>query len=65
MGHERVSILRIACGPFVLGAEGRVKLTTPSAMDAESVQRRATSRLVNGLVEIAKGGKMSIGMDNS
>jgi hypothetical protein len=46
---DRVSVFRIACGPFVLGHEGRIKLNTPSADDA--VQKRATWNLANGLVE--------------
>ena len=63
MGHERVRVLRIACGPFVLGAEGRVKLTAPSPVDGENVQRVATWNLVNGLVGIAIGGKLTRGED--
>jgi hypothetical protein len=57
MNHERVRILRIACGAFVLGAEGRIKLTEP--LGADSVQTRSTWNLVNGVVTIAKGGRMS------
>ena len=63
MGHERVSVLRIACGPFVLGSEGRVKFTAPSAVDEKNVQRRATWSLVDDLVGIARGGKLSVGND--
>ena len=53
--HEKVRILRIACGAFVLGAEGRIKLTEPAV---DSVQTRSTWNLVEGLVGISKGGKM-------
>jgi hypothetical protein len=63
MGHESVSVLRIACGPFVLGSEGRVKFTAPSSMDGKNVQRRATWSLVDGIVGIARGGKLSVGKD--
>jgi hypothetical protein len=54
--HEKVRISRIACGAFVLGAEGRVKLTEPTGSDA--VQLRGTRNLVDGLVGIATGGTM-------
>lgn len=63
MEHERVHILRIACGAFVLGAEGRVKLTESSGTD--TVQTRSTWNLVDGLVGIAKGGKLSTGKDGT
>ena len=56
--HVKVRILRIACGAFVLGAEGRVKLTEPGV---DAVQMRSTWNLVDGLVGIANGGKISIG----
>ena len=57
MKHERVRVLRIACGAFVLGVEGRVKLTEPSGID--SMQTRSTWNLVDGLIGIAKGGKLA------
>lgn len=63
MRNERVRILRIACGAFVLGAEGRIKLTELSGVD--SVQTRSTWNLVDGLVGISKGGKMSTGLDTT
>jgi hypothetical protein len=57
--HERVKILRIACDAFVLGAEGKVKFLYPGVdEDAHSAQRRATRRLVNGLIETARGTPM-------
>ena len=61
MEHERIQILRIACGAFVLGAEGRVKLTEPPEID--TAQTRSTWSLVGGLFGIAKGGKLSAGKD--
>jgi hypothetical protein len=58
--HERVKIVRIACGAFVLGGDGRVKLTPPSGLDdGDNPQSRATRRLVNDLVRIAAGGALS------
>ncbi|PSS16529.1 hypothetical protein M430DRAFT_245404 [Amorphotheca resinae ATCC 22711] len=63
MRHESVKILKIACGSFVLGAEGKAKLTEPSISDGGDVQRRATGMLVEKLIELAKGGKMSTGID--
>ncbi|KAE9371458.1 hypothetical protein N431DRAFT_426113 [Stipitochalara longipes BDJ] len=60
MADERVKILRIACGAFVLGSEGRVKITQPlSNADGDSPQSRATRRLVNDLVGAASGGALS------
>jgi hypothetical protein len=57
--HERVKILRIACDAFVLGAEGKVKFLHPGVdEDANSAQRRATRRLVNGLIDVARGTPM-------
>ncbi|KAG0646310.1 hypothetical protein D0Z07_8406 [Hyphodiscus hymeniophilus] len=53
--HEKIRILRIACGAFVLGAEGRIKLTEPTV---QSAQMRSTWNLVDGLIGIAKGGGM-------
>lgn len=63
MGHERLGILRIACGSFVLGAEGRVKLTAPTVVGGLDFQRLATWNLVDGLVEVGKGGKLSSGKE--
>lgn len=54
--HERVRIVRIACGAFVLGAEGKVKFSSPlGGDDLGSQQLRATRGLVDGLVQIAAG----------
>jgi hypothetical protein len=60
MADERVKIVRIACGAFVLGGEGRVKITQPlSNADGNSSQSRATRRLVNDLTSVASGGTLS------
>lgn len=60
MKHERVKIVRVACGAFVLGAEGKIKLTQPTSSEDEiSPQRRATRRLINGLVFAAVGGSLA------
>lgn len=57
--HERVRIVKIACGAFVLGVEGKVKLSVPIGGDeSESQQLRATRGLVDGLVRIAAGGTL-------
>lgn len=55
LSHEKVKIVKIACGAFVLG-EGRLKLTQPpSGENEEGGQYRATRQLLNGLVDIALG----------
>jgi hypothetical protein len=60
MADERVKVVRIACGAFVLGSEGRVKITQPlSTPGGNSPQSRATRRLVNGLISVAAGGTLS------
>ncbi|CZR67768.1 uncharacterized protein PAC_17667 [Phialocephala subalpina] len=60
MRHEGVKIVRVACGAFVLGAEGKIKLTQPtSSQDEISPQRRATRRLINDLVAAAVGGALA------
>ncbi|KAH6676792.1 kinetochore complex Sim4 subunit Fta1-domain-containing protein [Halenospora varia] len=53
--HEKVLISRIACDAFVLGAEGKIKTFLPATTDEESPQPRATKRLLNGLIHLAKG----------
>lgn len=53
ISHEKVKIVKIACGAFVLG-EGRLKLTQPSIGEHEhGGQYRATRQLLNNLVKIA------------
>ena len=56
--HERVKIVRISSGAFVLGAEGKMKLSTPAGDELGSHQLRATRGLVDGLVRIASGGML-------
>lgn len=47
--HERVRILRISCGAFVLGAEGRVKITQPiKGLTDSDAHERATRQFVDG-----------------
>lgn len=59
MADERVKVVRIACGAFVLGGEGRVKITQPlSSADGNNSQSRATRRLLNGLISVATGGSL-------
>jgi Kinetochore complex Sim4 subunit Fta1 len=57
--HEDVNILRVACGAFVLGAEGKVKLTEPIASGAENIQGHATAILIDELIRLAEGQIMS------
>ncbi|KAH9213261.1 kinetochore complex Sim4 subunit Fta1-domain-containing protein [Leptodontidium sp. 2 PMI_412] len=60
--HEKVRIVRIACGAFVLGAEGKVKLThLTGAVDEGSSRGAATRRLVNGFMGHAASGSLSAG----
>ena len=56
--HQRVNVFTIACAAFVLGAEGKLKLTAPTATDVAGIQNRATWNLANGLVETARGRDM-------
>jgi hypothetical protein len=60
--NEKVKIVRVACGAFVLGAEGKVKLTyLAGSGDGESSRGAATRRLVNGFIGQAAGGSLSAG----
>jgi Kinetochore complex Sim4 subunit Fta1 len=60
LADERVKIVRIACGAYVLGGEGRVKITHPlSGPDEDSPQSRATRKLVTDLIRVAGGGALS------
>ncbi|RDL39902.1 uncharacterized protein BP5553_04242 [Venustampulla echinocandica] len=64
LAHERVKVMAIACEAFSLGAEGKVKLTSPWVdNDGESPGKRSTIRLLNSLVVFAKGGTLSEGYD--
>lgn len=53
--HDRVKNTRIACNAFVLGAEGRVKFIYPGPEEGSSPQKRASKRLLHGLIAFAKG----------
>jgi hypothetical protein len=57
MRHERVKILKVACGAFVLGAEGKAKLT--ERVEGDSVQSSATRKLVDGLIQMGRGGALT------
>ncbi|EKD20124.1 uncharacterized protein L3040_002203 [Drepanopeziza brunnea f. sp. 'multigermtubi'] len=60
--NEKVKISRIACGAFVLGSEGKIKLTQlPSESDGQSSRGPATRRLINGLIGAAAGVLLSGG----
>jgi hypothetical protein len=51
--HERVKIVKIACGAFVLG-DGKLKLTQPpSDENGNEGQRQAARQLINGLIDTA------------
>ncbi|KAI9879837.1 MAG: hypothetical protein M1830_006860 [Pleopsidium flavum] len=63
--HPDISISKIACGAFVLGAEGKVKIFAPenvSELDEEKEElspgRKAVERFVAGLVGRTMGEKM-------
>ena len=60
--NEKVKIMRVACGAFVLGAEGKVKLTyLPGGVDGESSRGAATRRLIKGFIGQGAGGSLSTG----
>ncbi|PQE17338.1 siroheme synthase protein [Rutstroemia sp. NJR-2017a BVV2] len=51
--HERVKIVKIACGAFVLG-DGKLKLTQPpNDENGNEGQRQAARQLINGLINTA------------
>ena len=54
LGHELVKILKIACGAFVLGSEGKIKITEFTDGD-DSIQGQAILNLINSLVDLARG----------
>lgn len=59
MNSSHVSVSRIACGAFVIGTEGKLKVVAPSTgPDTESVQARASDTLVSRLIGLARGGKL-------
>jgi hypothetical protein len=58
LDDPHVKISRVACGAFVLGTEGKIKLSTPASVsDDDDLQRKATKALIAGLVDLATGGK--------
>jgi hypothetical protein len=60
--HGMVRILKISCEAFALAAEGKAKFELPHVgSDGESPHRRATRRLINGLITAAQGGSMAVG----
>jgi hypothetical protein len=56
--HEAVQLLKIACAGVILGAEGRAKISPPISVNDDEDIGKATSRLFDDLIEVAKGGKM-------
>jgi len=62
MKHEMLKIMKIACAAFVLGEEGKAKITEPTVHDLDFNQSQATWRLIDSLVELAEGGELSKGI---
>ena len=59
LDDPRVKISRVACGAFVLGTEGKIKLSVPTtASDDDDIQSKATKALLAGLLDLATGGKI-------
>ena len=57
--HRDVSVSRVGCGAFMLGAEGKIKIARPlGSDDAADPVYRATNALVANLVKRAKDGLM-------
>jgi hypothetical protein len=66
LGHEMVNIVNIHCQAFTLSTVGKAKFGLPHVeVDGESPQRRATKRLINGLITAAKGGAMAAGSEGT
>ena len=64
LDNPNVKISRVACGAFVLGTEGKIKLSTPPQIeDGEDLQRKATKTLVTDLIHLATGGKVATMID--
>jgi hypothetical protein len=65
LDDPRVKISRVACGAFVLGIEGRIKLSVPAATsdDHGDIQSSATKNLIAGLLDLATGGKIMAMVD--
>lgn len=49
LANEKVKLLRITCGLFLLSSDGKIKIT-------DMAWNQATEQLVSGLVQLAKGG---------
>lgn len=59
LDDPHVKISRVACGAFVLGTEGKIKLSAPPAVsDDVDLQSQATKALLAGLIDLATGGKV-------
>lgn len=59
LDDPRVKISRVACGAFVLGTEGKIKVSTPPTdSDEDDMQRKATKTLLAGLIDLATAGKV-------
>lgn len=66
LSHEMVNIVGIHCQAFLLNSAGKARFSLPHVTDdGESPQRRATKRLVNGLIAAAKGRAMIVGNEGS
>ncbi|CAL3971529.1 unnamed protein product [Diplocarpon coronariae] len=60
--NEKVKIARIACGAFVMGSEGKIKLTqTSNEDDGDACRSAATHRLIDSLIDAAAGGPLAAG----
>jgi hypothetical protein len=64
LDNPSVKISRVACGAFILGTEGKIKLSVPPNVDdGEDLQRKATKTLVANLIDLAIGGKVTTLID--
>lgn len=54
INHPHVNIAKVACGAFVLGADGRIKLFPPPGDGHGSAQARATRALATRLIDLAR-----------
>ncbi|TVY24318.1 hypothetical protein LHYA1_G007929 [Lachnellula hyalina] len=58
LSHDMVNIVGVHCQAFLLNSAGKAKFGLPHvADDGESPQRRATKRLIHGLIATAKKGR--------
>ncbi|TVY44950.1 hypothetical protein LOCC1_G004794 [Lachnellula occidentalis] len=66
LSHAMVNIVGIHCQAFLLNSAGKAKFSLPHvADDGQSPQRRATKRLINGIMTNAKGRVMIAGNQKS